>query len=65
MGDDKVLDGTWGDGSPRRYIQCSLCARTQTIKPIDKPGGITPDEAVAIGWQFDGVEWTCPMRHEN
>ena len=53
-----------GGPMPRLHISCK-CGRQQTIAPKDKPGGITFEEARAVGWKEpeDAAcnNWTCPL----
>lgn len=69
-GEGVVWDDGMGDPSISAWVvRCCVpgCGRDQAIvAEDDDPGGVTTDEAVAIGWgsvQEDGSEpkWICPL----
>jgi hypothetical protein len=49
-----------------RYVAvafvCRFCSRSQPYAPKDKAGGITTEEAMALGWRpLSPHSWCCPL----
>jgi hypothetical protein len=57
-----VVDGS--QRSRRWAFRCDLCRRERSFAPAGVPGGVTRDEASALGWgdvTIGGKTWTlCP-----
>ena len=47
-----------------RSFDCA-CGRSQAYAPAHQPGGITDEEAVAIGWRREQGRWLCPFCSGN
>jgi hypothetical protein len=50
-------------GKTNEDFECS-CGRKQSYAPPDKRGGITVEEAIAVGWTFDD-NFHCPFCSGN
>jgi hypothetical protein len=40
---------------------CRRCDRSQSYAPADRGGGVTQEEAEALGWTLDAKGWKCPF----
>ena len=46
--------------APSVSFDCA-CGRSQAYAPAHHPGGITEEEAAAIGWRREQGRWLCPF----
>lgn len=42
-------------------FRCLMCSREQQYAPEGVSGGVTTEEAIALGWYQEGNVWFCPF----